>query len=317
MIYAPTFENIQILSSLLKHGEVVVFPTETVYGLGANATLDQAVACIFALKNRPAFNPLIVHCSSLDQAQEYGVFSPLALRLAQQFWPGPLTLIVEKTKGCNISSLVTAGLSTVALRVPNHPVAQDLLKALPFPLAAPSANISGRLSSTTAQHVESMFGLNLPILDGGSCQHGLESTIVDMSTEIPYLLRVGSLPKESLEKFLDQPLTLKTKVKKGEVPLSPGQLLRHYAPLHPVRVNITETYPDEALLAFGSILPQGKPYIILNLSPSEDLIEAAHNFYAMFHALDEIKKITAIAVQSIPYKGLGIALNDRLERIIS
>ncbi len=315
MIYDPTLKNIQILSSLLSHGEVVVFPTETVYGLGANATLDQAVARIFALKSRPSFNPLIVHCSSLERAQEYGIFNPLALRLARQFWPGPLTLIVGKTKDCKISPLVTAGLSTVALRIPDHPIALDLLRTLPFPLAAPSANISGRLSPTTAQHVASMFGSDLRILDGGPCQHGLESTIIEVSTDTPYLLRLGSLPKESLEKTLGQPLTLKTKVKEGEAPLSPGQLLRHYAPLHPVRINVTEVYPQEALLAFGPTGSKGAPYVTLNISPTGSLEEAAHNFYAMLHALDEIKDISSIAIQPIPQAGLGIALNDRLQRI--
>lgn len=314
MIISPTLKNIEYIGFLLKRGEVIAFPTETIYGLGADATKDQAVSKIFSLKSRPSFNPLIVHCASLEEAQRYGIFNQRALDLAAHFWPAPLTLILSKREDSSISPLVTAGLSTIALRVPNHRIIQDLLKILPFPLAAPSANISGRLSPTLAAHVEGMFGPDLPILEGDACKHGLESTIIDMSASIPRLLRLGSLPKEHLEKMLNQPLEVCVQTKIGDAPLSPGQLLRHYAPLHSVRLNATQVEEGEALLAFGATPPKGKECITLNLSSSGNLEEAARNFYAMLHTLDNLENITGIAVQPIPKKGLGLALNDRLQR---
>lgn len=293
----------------LKQGEVVAFPTETVYGLGADATNDEAVAKIYTLKNRPQFNPLITHVKDLETAEQYGTFTPLARKLADLFWPGPLTLIVPLKPSSPLSKLVTAGLSTVGLRVPHHKTALALLAETDLPLAAPSANPSGRLSPTDAGHVTKLFSnTELAILPGETSSIGLESTIIDMTQEKPVILRYGGLSIDELRKVIPD-------ISFAEVSdkvTSPGQLLRHYAPRIPLRLNATEVHQDEALLAFGKALPTSGP--CLNLSPQGDLLEAASHLFSYLHELEEHADISGIAVMPIPHEGLGYAINDRLKR---
>ncbi|WP_299549994.1 L-threonylcarbamoyladenylate synthase [uncultured Tateyamaria sp.] len=284
---------------LLAAGRLVSFPTETVYGLGANAQDSHAVARIFDAKGRPRFNPLIVHVPDLDMARRYAdITGPLAA-LANSFWPGPLTLVAPLARGHGLSPLVTAGLDTVALRVPAHPAAQDVLRVFDGPVAAPSANPSGRISPTTADHV--MAGLRGrvdAIVDAGPCSVGLESTIVggDPLT----LLRPGGLAQEEIERVVG-PLA-----KAGNAITAPGQLASHYAPGAPVRLNANATHPGEVLLGFGPMTSD------LNLSLSGDLIEAAANLFDHLHVLDALDQ--PIAVAPIPECGLGRAINDRLRR---
>jgi L-threonylcarbamoyladenylate synthase len=289
-------------------GRLVAFPTETVYGLGADAGDDQAVARIYAAKGRPGHNPLIVHVPDAAEAARFGVFDPRSESLAAAFWPGPLTLVLPRAPGAPVSRLVTAGLATIALRVPSHPVALMLLQACRRPLAAPSANISGRISATTARHVaETLGGRVAVILDGGPCAVGVESTIVGLAGPRAVLLRPGGVPREAIEALigpLDDP-------EQGLV-AAPGMLASHYAPMRPVRLDVVNLGPDEALLAFGTDVPTGARRV-LNLSPRGDLAEAAANLYAYLRDLDGAD-IAAIAVMPIPEHGLGLALNDRLRR---
>src|SRR5690349_216108 len=245
-------------ASYLKRGGLVAFPTETVYGLGADATSGRAVAAIFETKGRPRFNPLIVHVASLAVAEGFAEVSPMARKLAEAFWPGPLTLVMKRKTAVEpanrISDLVTAGLDTVAVRVPGHPVAQRLLQETGLPLAAPSANRSGRVSPTLAAHVEADFGLSLPIiLDGGATVHGLESTVLDVSEDEPRLLRPGAVPREAIEAVVGRPLA--EAVVDQAKPSSPGQLESHYAPHAAMRLNARDIRPGEALLAFGPNSP--------------------------------------------------------------
>ncbi len=296
-------EGIARAGALLRAGEPVAFPTETVYGLGADATSDRAVAGIFAAKDRPRFNPLIVHLADMGQVDALVEFSPLAERLASAFWPGPLTLVLPLRADAEISTLVTAGLPTLALRVPAHPVAQALLRATGRPVAAPSANRSGRVSPTTADHVLADLGGRIAaVLDGGACAVGVESTIVGMAPE-PTLLRPGGLPAEAIEACLDAPLARAG----GGTVTSPGQLASHYAPRGVLRLNAERAEPGEVLLGFGTV---DAP---LNLSQAGDLTEAAANLFAHLHRLDR-EGATRIAVSPIPDHGLGRAINDRLRR---
>lgn len=307
MIFAAQRQAIGEAARVIRAGGLVAFPTETVYGLGADATQGQAVAAIFEAKGRPRFNPLIVHVAGLDAAAGLAVFSAEALALACAFWPGPLTLVLPLCTRPRfpISGLVTAGLDTVAIRVPAHPVAQDLLAAAVVPIAAPSANKSGRVSPTTAQHVDADFGRELGmILDAGPAEAGLESTIVTLLPE-PTLLRPGAVAREDIEAVLGSRLA---NWRQGEVQ-SPGQLLSHYAPRAAVRLNASEARPGEALLAFGPLAPKEA----LNLSPAGDLREAAANLFASLRELDA-RAPSGIAVMSIPETGLGEAINDRLRR---
>jgi L-threonylcarbamoyladenylate synthase len=289
----------------LRRGGLVAFPTETVYGLGADATNDAAVTAIFAAKNRPQFNPLIVHFADADSAAAAVAFDGRARRLADAFWPGPLTLVLPRQTANGISLLVSAGLETVAVRVPGQPVARALLADVGLPIAAPSANRSFSVSPTTASHVAADLDGRIDlILDDGPCPLGLESTVVDLSTETPTLLRLGGLPVEDIEAVIG---TLAAPT--GSAPKSPGMLSRHYAPGRPLRLNATAAGPDEALLGFG---PQA-PGATLNLSPQGSLEEAAANFFAMIRELDR-GDFAAIAVSPIPQIGLGRAINDRLTR---
>jgi L-threonylcarbamoyladenylate synthase len=291
---------------LLRAGELVAFPTETVYGLGADGTNDDAVARVFAVKARPRLNPLIVHVTDLAAAQRIARFDPRAQKLAERFWPGPLTMVLRRREDTALSLLVSAGLDTVAVRVPDHPVALALLAAAGRPIAAPSANVSGRVSPTTAAHVAAdLDGRVSLILDGGACRVGVESTVVDLSGRAAALLRPGGVAVEDLEAVVGPAAAAGT----GPV-LSPGMLRRHYAPGRPLRLNATLARPGEALLGFG---PAAAP-AVLNLSPRGDLVEAAANLFAMLRALDEAPGYSGIAVPPIPEYGLGLAINDRLRR---
>lgn len=304
----PTAEAIAQAGRLLATGGLVAFPTETVYGLGADATDDRAVARIFAAKARPRFNPLIVHVAETRAAKELAIFDERARSVAERFWPGPLTLVLPRREGCPVSLLATAGLGTLAIRVPAHPVAAALLRAAGRPVAAPSANRSGSISPTTAAHVlASLDGAVDLVLDGGPCRVGLESTILDLSGPRPALLRPGGVPREALEPLVGP---LATATEAGARPTAPGQLTSHYAPALPVRLAADAARPGEALLAFGPAAPAGTT---LNLSPSGDLEEAAAQLFAMLRALDR-PEFTAIAVMPIPERGLGAAINDRLRR---
>ncbi len=291
-------------AQLLREGGLVAFPTETVYGLGADARNGEAVARIFEAKGRPRFNPLIVHLDDAAQARKIALFNDTAERLARAFWPGPLTLVLPLRPGAGLSALVSAGLETVALRVPEHPLAQALLKEFAGPVAAPSANVSGRISPTRAEHVlEGLGGRLEAVLDGGPCAVGLESTIIGLAPG-PVLLRPGGLPVEVIEDCLGMPLG---RGKEGAKPSAPGQLASHYAPQAAMRLNAEAAAPGELLLGFGEMACD------LNLSPSGDLVEAAAN---LFHHLRQLDALGAgkIAVAPIPERGLGRAINDRLRR---
>ncbi|HQS83962.1 MAG TPA: L-threonylcarbamoyladenylate synthase [Alphaproteobacteria bacterium] len=309
-LFPPTFENIQKAAQLLREGELVAFPTETVYGLGADAFQEKACQKIYTAKGRPSFNPLIVHCLENTQVEELAFLGQDAQKLAAQFWPGPLTLILKKRTPSLLPSIVTAGLETVAVRIPLHPTARALLKAFGRPIAAPSANRSGFLSPTLARHVlEDLHSKVAMILEGPPIEVGLESTILDLSEDVPILLRAGGLEIEKIQEFLGQKIFMNQTVSKIK---SPGQLLKHYAPHLPLRFNAEDVDSEEGLLAFGSPLSGSK--VTFNLSKTENLEEAAQNLFAFLHLLDERSDITGIAVQSIPEHGLGIAINDRLRR---
>ena len=291
-------------ASLLTSGGLVAFPTETVYGLGADATNDLAVAKIYEAKGRPSFNPLIAHVEDVEAAFALGQFSGDALKLAARFWPGPLTLVVPRRVDCPVSLLASAGLPSIALRVPQHPLALELLRAVGRPVVAPSANPSGRISPTTAAHVREGLGDKVAmLLDGGPCAVGLESTIVSLLDDTARLLRSGGLAREIIEDALDRKLEAAT-----AGPLhAPGQLESHYAPRAVLRLNAESWWAGEAQLGFGAY---DAP---LNLSHKGDVVEAAANLFAMLHQLDAAAPAT-IAVAPVPMAGLGEAINDRLKR---
>ncbi len=304
-------DAIENAAALLRDGKLVAFPTETVYGLGADATSERAVASVFEAKNRPQFNPLIVHVARQESALAIGVFSDSAKLLAERFWPGPLTLVVPRAAACPVAMLASAGLDTIAVRVPAHPVARDLLERAGVPVVAPSANPSGQVSPTTARHVaEGLGGEVAAIVDGGPCEIGLESTIVGFDGDTPLLLRAGGIPRVAIEEALGRPLA--NPVHDSAAPTAPGQLTSHYAPEAAVRLNAVDIADGEALLAFGPHTPicDGPE---LNLSPSGDLVEAAANLFAYLRQLDATGA-TCIAVSPIPETGLGEAINDRLRR---
>ena len=297
-------QGIETAANTLRDGNLVAFPTETVYGLGADARNGEAVAQIFEAKGRPAFNPLIIHVATLEMATEIAVFDAAAMRLAAAFWPGPMTLVLPLRADAGLSSLVTAGLSSVGIRLPAHPAAQQLLAVFGGPVAAPSANRSGKISPTTAAHVANgLSGRIAAILDAGPCDVGLESTIIGFDPT-PTLLRAGGLPTEAIEACLGTALANHIP---SETPNAPGQLSSHYAPTARVRLNATNKTAGELKLGFGP-----DPDADLNLSPSGDLIEAAANLFQHLHELDA--KNAPIAVAPIPNTGLGIAINDRLTR---
>ncbi|MCW5752402.1 MAG: threonylcarbamoyl-AMP synthase [Alphaproteobacteria bacterium] len=295
-------------AQILQQGGLVAIPTETVYGLAADATNGRAVAAIFAAKGRPEFNPLIVHVASLEAARHLAELDERAERLAAVFWPGALTLVLRRLPGCPISELASAGLPTLAIRVPAHPVARALLDACRLPLAAPSANRSGQVSPTEAQHVAESLGENVDlILDAGPCQVGIESTIVGLTRAEATLLRPGGIEREAIEALIG-PLV----APREQAIEAPGMLASHYAPRLPLRLYASEVAPDEALLGFGRELPEGAA-MTMNLSPGGDLREAAAHLFAYLRALDR-PVFRAIAVMPIPENGLGLAINDRLRR---
>jgi L-threonylcarbamoyladenylate synthase len=301
---------IALAAKTLAAGGLIAFPTETVYGLGADATNGEAVARLYAAKGRPAFNPLIAHVGTLDLARALGRFTPDAERLAAAFWPGPLTLVLPKADACAVSDLALAGLDSIALRMPAHPVAQALLAAFGGPVVAPSANRSGHVSPTDAAHVfADLRGRIDLILDGGACPVGVESTIVSCIGE-PKLLRPGGLAREDIERVLGHPLDA-VAPPDDTAPVAPGMMTSHYAPRARVRLNALAPETGEALLAFGPTPPSAGP--LLNLSPRGDLVEAAANLFSHLRALDA-SGAQRIAVMTIPHEGLGEAINDRLAR---
>jgi L-threonylcarbamoyladenylate synthase len=301
----------------LTEGGLVAFPTETVYGLGADATQAPAIARLYEAKGRPSFNPLIAHVADLAAARKIARFDATAIQLAEAFWPGPLTLVLPKTDNCPVAELATAGLDTVAIRVPAHGIARDILRAFGGAVVAPSANISGHVSPTTAAHVASdLTGRVDLILDGGPVEVGVESTIV-ACFDVPMLLRPGGLPREAIERVLGHALQRlpDDAVNDDAQPLAPGMLASHYAPRTPVRLNATSVEPDEALLAFGDagIGGANAAKAVMNLSAAGDLSEAAANLFGYLRALDA-RLARTIAVMPVPHHGLGEAINDRLRR---
>jgi L-threonylcarbamoyladenylate synthase len=303
-----TDESIAHAAVLLRGGGLVAFPTETVYGLGANAADDQAVLRIFEAKGRPRFNPLIVHVRDFEHAESLAVFDAPAQRLAQTFWPGPLTLVLPRRITARLSRLASAGLDTVALRAPAHSVAQQLLAQSQLALAAPSANRSGAISATSAAHVAESFGGAVDlVLDADPATIGLESTIVGFEPGGPVLLRPGALERDKIESVIGD-----LRNPASAAISSPGRLRSHYAPRSPIRLDAHRVHDDEALLGFGAEIPTNAS-ITRNLSPSGDLREAAANLFAMLHELDGAG-CTCIAVMPVPELGLGEAINDRLRR---
>jgi L-threonylcarbamoyladenylate synthase len=302
---------------VLAEGGLVAFPTETVYGLGADAANPAAVARIYRAKGRPAFNPLIAHVSDLAAARRIARFDAAATALAEAFWPGPLTLVLQKVENCAVADLATAGLDTVAIRIPAHPAAREILRAFGGPVVAPSANISGHVSPTTAAHVENDLAGRIDlIVDGGPVAVGVESTIVGCFDE-PMLLRPGGLPRAEIERVLGRALKqapAETESDGGQ-PLAPGMLASHYAPRARVRLNAQRLEPGEALLAFGlgAISGIDAAATVMNLSESGDLDEAAANLFGHLRALDG-QGVHTIAVMPVPDEGLGEAINDRLRR---
>ncbi|UPK06166.1 L-threonylcarbamoyladenylate synthase [Bradyrhizobium sp. 170] len=302
---------------ILAEGGLVAFPTETVYGLGADATNPAAIAHLYQAKGRPAFNPLIAHVGDIAAARQIARFDAPAIALAEAFWPGPLTLVLPKTENCAVADLATAGLDTVAIRIPAHPVARDILRAFGGPVVAPSANLSGHVSPTMAAHVQSDLAGRIDlIVDGGAVEVGVESTIVGCF-DAPMLLRPGGLPRAEIERVLGRPLrqALADAESDSGQPLAPGMLASHYAPRARVRLNAQVLEPDEALLAFGlgAISGIDAASTVMNLSERGDLDEAATNLFGHLRALDG-KGVRTIAVMPIPNEGLGEAINDRLRR---
>jgi L-threonylcarbamoyladenylate synthase len=307
---------IEQAASLIRAGKLVALPTETVYGLGGDATSDRAVAAIFAAKDRPRFNPLIVHVGDMMQAQEFVIMDDRARSLGSRFWPGPLTLVLPRRPDCAISLLCSAGLDSLAIRVPRHPTALALLAASGRPIAAPSANRAGRVSPTTPDHVREELGGRIDmILDGGPCAVGVESTVLDLTGPQAVLLRPGGLARETIEAVIGPVMipVAEADIDAAETPrLSPGMLSSHYAPQVPVRLNARAPNDNEAFLGFGAI-PPGVRAPDLQLSERADTTEAASNLFACLRALDR-SPFSGIAVMPIPDAGLGAAINDRLRR---
>ena len=315
-ILTPTDDTLQVAGRNLRADGLVAFPTETVYGLGGDATSERAVAAIFEVKGRPRFNPLIVHVTGLAMAETLAVFDRRARYLAQRQWPGPLTLVMKRRPDCPIALLACAGLDTVALRVPDHPVALALIAAAQRPLAAPSANRSGAVSPTTAEHVEREFGRTLSIiLDGGPCRIGLESTVLDLTRQPAAILRPGGVSAETIAAAIGEladPVPGPDQPEQPSAPRAPGMLSSHYAPRLPLRLDPVEARPGEALLAFGAHALEGFETEI-NLSPSGDLLEAASRLFGALRELDR-PGLSGIAAMTVPERGLGAAINDRLRR---
>lgn len=314
-LIAPNAAGLASCVAQLKAGDAIGLPTETVYGLAADASSGAAIARVYALKNRPGFNPLICHIADTAMAARLGVFNDTAQKLAAAFWPGPLTLVVPRAPDCPIDPLASAGLDTIALRVPAHPVAQQLLAAFDGPLVAPSANPSGRLSPSTAAHVTSLLP-EIDVLDGGACTVGLESTIIGCLDETPLWLRAGGLARADIEAVLGRKLINLPDEDDAAAKLAPGRLARHYAPQTILRLNADLATADELLIGFGPDAPANS---FANLSPTGDMVEAAANLFTMLHEADAEAQLIGkrLAVMAIPQAGLGEALNDRLKRAAS
>lgn len=294
-------------AEILRAGGLVAIPTETVYGLAADATQGKAVARIFEAKGRPSFNPLIVHVGARDWVDDLAHTDDRFTRLANAFWPGPLTFVLPRHARSPVSELVSAGLASLAVRMPAHPIAHEILHAAQRPLAAPSANTSGTVSPTEAAHVAASLGDRVDlIVDGGPCTVGIESTVIDLTGPTATILRPGSVTQEDIAALIGP---VATSAGDPTAPKSPGQLAAHYAPAIPLRMNAAEAQPGEAFLGFGP-----GPTATLNLSPTGDLREAAAHLFAMIRSLDDPSRHTGIAVAPVPLTGIGRAINDRLER---
>ncbi len=304
MSYEPI--SVADAAALLRAGRLCAFPTETAYGRGADATDADAVLSIYETKGRPRFNPLIIHCADLAMAETLAEFSPLARRAAA-LWPGSLTLVLPARAGNGLADVATAGLDSVAIRIPDHALALELIAAVGRPLAAPSANPSGRLSPTTAEQVRRGFGGKVPVLDGGPCRAGVESTIIRVEGERLVQLRAGAVAREEIERKLGVVVEV---AEKDAAVVAPGMLASHYAPNALIRLNTTPR-EGEAFLAFGSA--PDFVGVMRNLSETGDLHEAARNLFSMLHELDAAGT-GVIAVAPIPETGLGEAINDRLQR---
>jgi L-threonylcarbamoyladenylate synthase len=315
-ILAADEAAVAVAARCLRDGGLVAFPTETVYGLGADASNAAAIARLYEAKGRPAFNPLIAHVGDLEAATRIARFDAQARALAEAFWPGPLTLVLPKASGCGVADLATAGLDTIAVRVPAHRIAREILRAFGGPVVAPSANLSGHVSPTTAAHVRNDLAGRIDlIIDGGAVEVGVESTIVGCF-DAPMLLRPGGVPRGKIERVLGRALLQPQEDADSDSgqPLAPGMLASHYAPRTPVRLNADRLEAGEALLAFGPHVISGvKASDVMNLSPRGDLNEAAANLFGYLRALDA-RGARAIAVMPVPHHGLGEAINDRLRR---
>lgn len=309
-IYTDTPENIKRAAQIIQNGGLVAFPTDTVYGLGANVYNPKAVAAIFAAKGRPTFDPLISHIAEIDFLPEYAQTDDRAIALAKHFWPGPLTFVLKRKDNNPSLDLVCSGLPNIAVRMPNHPMALRLIKESGVPIAAPSANKFKCISPTTAEHVASGLGDKVDmILDGGPCAIGVETTIIDLTTPNMVMLRAGGLSKETIEEFTGE----KVLISHGDPnkPSAPGQLLKHYAPRIPMRINVPEqeVCDDEFFIGFGKV--KGAH---LNLSPTGDLQEAAAHLFAYMRLAESQSEFKKIAMSPIPMSGLGLAINDRIKR---
>ncbi|MDA7599361.1 L-threonylcarbamoyladenylate synthase [Alphaproteobacteria bacterium] len=313
-----TADNIATAAGVLTNGGLVAFPTETVYGLGANACDGDAVAAIFVAKQRPSFNPLISHVATSDMAFDLGRKTPIAAALAAAFWPGPLTLILHRTDNCPLARLTSAGLDKIAIRVPSHAGARELLTTFGGAIAAPSANPSGRLSPSRAEHVMALMDGQIDmVLDGGPCESGLESTIVDCTGEEAVLLRPGGVTRAALSAALssaglDGTIIHSAPLSDGEAPISPGQLSSHYAPKNALRLNAQSRHDNEIFIGFGPDCPASEDGY--NLSSSGNLREAAARLFDILHDADNTGGDRGIAIAPIPIEGLGEAINDRLHR---
>lgn len=307
-IYTPTQENIKKAAELIKQGGLVSFPTETVYGLGANVYNAQAVASIFEAKGRPHFDPLISHIAEVDFLKEYAATDERVIALAKHFWPGPLTFILRRTDNNPSIDLACSGLNKIAVRMPDNQIALDLIQKSGVPIVAPSANKFKAVSPTTAQHVQESLGDKVHmILDGGACRVGVESTIIDVTEKQIVLLRAGGTAVEDLEEFLGEKILISDG--NPDKPSAPGQLLKHYAPKNSLRINATEKQDNEFLIGFDNVVGAD-----LNLSPSGNLKEAAANLFAYMRLADSLCGDKTLAMSPIPQTGLGLAINDRIKR---
>lgn len=307
-IYQPTPENINKAAETIKNGGLVAMPTETVYGLGANVYNAQAVASIFEAKQRPFFDPLISHIAEADFLKTYAQTDERVMALAKKFWPGPLTMILKRKDNNSAIDLACSGLPNIAVRMPAHPVALELIRQSGVPIVAPSANKFKSISPTTAEHVRESLGekVNM-ILDGGACKVGVESTIIDVTGKQVVILRAGGTSKEDLSCFLNEEVLLSDGT--PDKPSAPGQLLKHYAPGRPLRINASTRQPGEFFIGFGNIKDAD-----LNLSPKGDLCEAAGNLFAFLRLADKQEGYQSLAISPIPEQGLGLAINDRIKR---